>query len=187
MRKLICTIMATVLALLLSEVPTLNVEAAEATFVEHQARTPDKGMDFGNLVSTETYVDEYGNIVMDRLYVYMAPGVSPASESGTATFTATKTIKWNGNDAHPESTYYAQGDFTWGNGDVSVTNAAGGIDYVPSLQTISNEKVATGHGKYLGIFNNYAEVTYSFTLTSAVGMSNNYSVTVRVSQSGNQI
>ncbi len=60
-------------------------------------------------------------------------------------------------------------------------------DYIPALQTMSNEKVETGHGKYAGIFNNYATVTYSFNMTSAVGFTLDYSVTVRVSESGNQI
>ncbi len=60
-------------------------------------------------------------------------------------------------------------------------------DYIPALQTMSNEKVETGHGKYVGIFNNYATVTYSFNMTSAVGFTLDYSVTVRVSESGNQI
>lgn len=187
MKKIIRLILATTLVLTLSVLPTFSVHAAESVSVDTQAASSAENMNFGNLINAKTYVDEYGNTVTEQLFFYTTSDVSPASESGSGTFTATKTIKWKNNDRHPESTYYAQGDFTWGNGDVSVTNAKGGIDFVPSLQTISNEKTTTGHGQYWGIFNNYATVTYSFTLTSDLSMSLDYSVTVRISQSGNQI
>lgn len=187
MRKLIRTIMATALVLTLSVLPMFSVQAAESVSMDPQPATTEEDMNFGKLINSKTYVDEYGNTITDQLFFYMAPGVTPTSESGSGIFTASKTIKWDQNEIHPESTYYAQGYFTWGDGDVSVTDAKGWIDFVPSLQTISNEKVTTGHGKYLGIFNNYATVTYSFTLTSGIGLSNDYSVTVRISQSGNQI
>lgn len=187
MKHLIRIIMTTTFVLTLSALPMSHVYAAESASVNAPATTSAEDMTFGNLINAKTYVDEYGNTVTEQLFFYTTSGVSPTSETGSGTFTATKTIKWHENENHPESKYYAQGYFTWGNGDVSVTDAKGWIDFVPSLQTISNEQTTTGHGQYMGIFNNYATVTYSFTLKSNVGMSNDYSVTVRVSQSGNQI
>lgn len=148
--------------------------------------------DYGEPINVTTYVDEEtGCVITERLYFcpdtteYDNVMVSVRSASGSGWFKNEKEIKWAGSDN--KSTYYAQGYFTWGNGNVSVSNESGGIDYIPSLQSISNEETKTGHGQYLGIFNNYATVTYSFTMTSAVGMSTDYSVTVRVSESGNQI
>lgn len=84
-------------------------------------------------------------------------------------------------------TYYAQGYFVWGNGDVTVSNASGNVNGTPSAITISNVSTTSGTGRYAYFFNKYAYVTYSFTATNSIGMSQNFSVTMRVSESGNNI
>lgn len=52
---------------------------------------------------------------------------------------------------------------------------------------ISNKKTKTGTGKYAGIFNNYAYVEFSFTATNMIGLDTDFSVTIRISESGNNI
>ena len=157
---------------------TFNVKAEEAPPV------PPTLEEYGEPISVITYEDEYGNRITESLYSY-----SPTyarSDSGSQWFRATKEYEWAGK--FNKTTYYAEGYFTWGNGEVDVQYERGGYDYIPETQTVVSEETKRGKGKYIGIFNNYASVTYTFTTTSAVGMTPaSYSVTVRVSESGNQI
>lgn len=52
---------------------------------------------------------------------------------------------------------------------------------------ISHKSLKTGTGKYAGVFNKYAYVTFSFTATNPIGLSTDFSSTIRISQSGNNI
>lgn len=83
--------------------------------------------------------------------------------------------------------YYAQGYFVWGNGDASVSYASGGVSNVPSKVKVSNRKITTSTGRYAWFFNCYAQVNFSFTTTNPIGMKEDFSVTIRVSESGNTI
>ncbi len=159
---------------------TFNVKAEEVPPV------PPTLEEYGEPISVTTYVDEYGNTITESLYSYSDSSTYARSDSGSNWFKAIKEYEWAGK--FNKTTYYAEGYFTWGNGEVDVKYGRGGYDYIPDTQTVVSEKTEDGKGKYLGIFNNYAYVTYTFTTTSAVGMTPaSYSVTVRVSESGNQI
>lgn len=164
-----------VLAFMLSFLQPMHVNAAEP-----DAPTAE---DFGEPISVTTYEDaELGCTVTEK--IYFLPDKNTRSKSGSGTYRNEKTFEWTSGAV---STYYAQGYFTWGDGKVSVTNAVGGIVDVPSQCSVSNENLKTGTGKYAYIFNDFAYVTYSCTVTSIWGLNSDLSVTIRISESGNAI
>lgn len=84
-------------------------------------------------------------------------------------------------------TYYAQGYFVWGNGNVSVSSPTGGASNIPSTSTKVHWETTSGTGKYAWVFNDFAYVTYDLEVTNIVGIELSFSVTIRVSESGNLI
>lgn len=138
--------------------------------------------DFGEPVNVVTYEDEDGAIVTERIYFYSDSSSTLRDKSGSGWYKNEKTKKWSDGT----TTYYAQGFFVWGDGKVSVSNCSGGASDVSGI-TISNAKVTHGTGKYGQLFNNYAYVTYSATFTNPLGIPQDLSVTIRVSESGNTI
>lgn len=139
--------------------------------------------DFGEPISVTTYEDEeLGCMVTEK--IYFMPSTNARDTSGSGTYRNEKTFTWTSGIV---STYYAQGFFTWGNGDVEVSDAEGGFLDVPVSCEVSNTKLENGTGRYVGIFNKYAYVTFSCTVTNPIGLSSDLSVTIRVSESGNQI
>ncbi len=72
-----------------------------------------------------------------------------------------------------------------GDGDVNVSRISGDVSGVPSNVTISNKKTTSGKGKYGALFNNYAYVSFSFTAKNPIGNTTDFSVMIRVSESGN--
>ncbi|MDR2044953.1 MAG: hypothetical protein LBQ15_11475 [Clostridium sp.] len=130
-------------------------------------------------------MDEDGAAVVEKTYfVPDQRGISLLSTSGQGTIKKEAEKTWSDSIS---TTYYAQGYFRWGNGEVSVTNPTGGYSSPPSLQTFVGSTVDSGTGNYLEIFNKYAYVTYTLTTKSAVGMTQSMSVTIRIRQSGNAI
>lgn len=136
--------------------------------------------DFGTPIRVTTY-EEDGSVVTER--IYFCPDSGFRSKSGSGWYKNEKTKEWSDGSV---TTYYAQGYFVWGDGEVSVSNPSGGANEVDGI-TLSNKKLSYGNGQYGGIFNNYAYVTYEFTATNLIGISSNYSVTIRISESGNAI
>ena len=138
--------------------------------------------DFGEPVNVITYEEEDGVIVTESIYFYSDSSSTLRDKSGSGWYKNEKTKKWSDGT----TTYYAQGFFVWGDGEVSVSNCSGGASEVSGI-TISNAKVIHGTGKYGQLFNNYAYVTYSATFTNPLSISQELSVTIRVSESGNAI
>lgn len=176
MKRIISSIMAVAFAFTLAAYPLTNVSAAESI--------PPAPDDFGDPISVTTYVEEDGSIVTERIYFY--------SEAGSNLLRDTSGYGWYRNEKEHEwtsgsvTTYYAQGYFVWGNGDVSVSSPSGGASQVSGI-TLSNQSLTSGTGRYAFIFNKYAYVTYSFTTTTQYNRTANFSVTIRISQSGNNI
>ncbi len=142
--------------------------------------------DFGKPVEVNTY-EEDGKVVTEKIYFVPdtgSDGIMPLSKSGHGWYKNEKTYKWGSGTVMK---YYAQGYFTWGDGKVSVRNASGGVTNVPKKVKVSNRKTTTSSGRYAWIFNRFVEVNFSFSTTTQIGMKDNYSVTIRVSQSGNTI
>lgn len=138
--------------------------------------------DFGSPVNVITYIDDDGCTVTEKMYLVLDEKQT-RDKSGSGWYKNEKTKEWTGGST---STYYAQGYFTWGDGDVSVTSASGGISSVSGI-TISNRSTTSGTGRYGYLFNKYAYVTFSCTATNSIGLSQDFSVTIRVSESGNTI
>lgn len=142
---------------------------------------------FGEPIEVNTYEEEDGSIVTEKIYFLPdagSSGIMPLSKSGKGWYKNEKIHKW-GNGTKMK--YYAQGYFTWGNGKASVKNASGGVSNVPSKIKVSNKKTTTSTGQYAWVFNHYAQVNFSFTTTNQIGLQNDFSVTIRVSESGNMI
>ena len=83
-------------------------------------------------------------------------------------------------------TYYVEGDFEWDDDldFINVSNYRGDIYGVPPAVTVSNRSIDVEYGTYFFFFNNYVDVSFSFTTTDALWMTNDFSVTLRVSQEG---
>lgn len=139
--------------------------------------------DFGNPISETSYVDEEGAFVTEKIYFVSDSNPMARGKSGSGWYKNEKTKEWEGGS---KTIYYAQGYFVWGNGEVNVSNTSGGVTEVEGI-TISERKLSSGKGQYLWVFNNYAYVTFSFKATNFVGMGSDYSVTIRISESGNAI
>ncbi len=176
MKRIICSIMMALLIFAAAVFPAVNVNAAGAI--------PEAPADYGDPISETVYEDEDGSIVTEKLYFCPTFGATARSDSGSGWYKNEKTKEWT---CGGTTTYYAQGYFVWGNGDVSVSDPSGDTNEVEHV-IISNEEITSGTGRYAGVFNKYAYVTYSFTASSdLVGMPHDFSVTIRISQSGNQI
>lgn len=168
--KKFLTIMMAVVVLLFCK-PNYVVNAAEN--------------DFGTLIDVNTY-EEDGTIIVERIYFKSGDdnGISAHSTSGDGWYTNEKTYTFPEGDV---MTYYAQGHFIWGNGDVIVEDKVGGISGQPKNVTLSNKELTWGKAKYGLLSKNCAYVTLSFTASTPVGMSNDYSVTIRVSETGSVV
>lgn len=151
---------------------------------------PAEPKDYGDPIRESTYLDEeIGAIVTERSYfVPDQTGITTFAKSGRGWYKNEKTFSWSGApEGHETTTIYAKGYFVWGDGDVSVSSPSGGYDYMSPLATINKSKTTSGTGKYAGLFNKYAYVTYDLAFTNVVGIKKSYSVTIRVSESGNLI
>ena len=160
-------------------IPSFGVKASEGL--------PDEDGLEKTLISSVSYYDEdTDSMVCERTYLIGSAnqGDITRDPSGYGTYRNEKTHTWDGGEI---MTYYAQGYFVWGNGSVSVSNPTGGVYGYPSTVTVSNINLSSGTGHYLYVFNQYAYVTYSFDTTNMVGMDRSWSVTIRISQSGNNI
>lgn len=141
----------------------------------------DEPQDWGDPIKVIHSTDEDGNNVVEKIYfVPDSSDVSLLSSSGSGWFKNEKSVANT-----TGGTMYAKGYFVWGNGDVSVSSPSGGNN--GKMATVSDEKVTSGTGKYAGLFNKYAYVTYSFKTTNGFGIVQDNSVTMRLSESGNQI
>lgn len=138
--------------------------------------------DFGEPISVTTYVNDEGNTVTEKVYAVLDDAAT-RSKSGSGWYRNEKTETWSSGKS---STYYAQGYFVWGDGEVSVSSPSGDISEVSGI-TVSNKSTTYGTGRYGYVFNKYAYVTFSCTTTSIIGGSKNLSVTIRVSESGNTL
>lgn len=154
-------------------VPCVNVHA-------ERINTPTLE-EFGDPISVKTY-EESGCVITEK--IYFLPDSSTRDKSGSGTYRNEKEKRWTNGTI---STYYAQGHFKWGDGNVSVSNAVGNINNIPGDCSVSDKSVSSGTGKYGYFFNNYAYVTFSCKTTSMVGIHENLSVTIRISESGNAI
>ena len=146
----------------------------------------DNKEDFGKPIEINTY-EEDGSVVTEKIYFVPdvgSSGIMPLSKSGKGWYKNEKTYTWS---SGTKMKYYAQGYFTWGNGNASVSNASSGVYNVPSKVKISNRKTTTSTRRYAWVFNRYAQVNFSFTTTNPIGMKDDFSVTIRVSESGNTI
>lgn len=144
----------------------------------------------GKLVKIKKY-EKAGYSVTEK--IYFKPDNSRANFTtmlrgghGQGWYTKESTYTWNAKDpkkAH-DMTYYATGYFTWGNGDVSVSNARGGHSALTGKEKIRDESVTTGTGKRFFIFEKYAYVKYSFKAVSMFEVGTNLSVSVEVEEDG---
>ena len=141
---------------------------------------------YGDLISVRTYTDDDGITVTEKIYFKSddKSGLSLSDTSGNGWFTNEKTYTWNDGSV---MTYFAQGYFIWGNGDVNVDSSAGGIDGQSNKVTLSNKQLTSGKGKYAQVFNNFAYVKLSFTAQYLDEQEKNFEVMIRVSESGNVI
>lgn len=148
--------------------------------------------DFGAPISEVTYYDEeLDATVTERTYFVPNPNtaeksVVPYNDSkGEGWYKKEKTHQWAGSGN--TTTIFAKGYFSWANGDVSVTSPSGGYDYFPSEFKNVTNNVTSGTGRYGLIFNKYAYVTYTVNYTNNMGNVRDLSVTIRISESGNDI
>lgn len=176
MKRIINSIITLLLAITLVLLPVANVKAAE--------NTSEVAEKFGSPISISTYVDENGYTVTERIYFKPDSGMVARDKSGSGWYMNEKTYEY---ESGIKTTYYAKGHFVWGNGNVSVSDPSGDIYNVPNSITVSNKSTTSGTGKYGCLFNNFAYVTFSCTATNMIGMANDFSVTIRISESGNAI
>ncbi|MBE5951323.1 MAG: hypothetical protein E7260_06965 [Lachnospiraceae bacterium] len=162
---------------------------AVAKAEEMTMETAETVIEYGEPIEEISYIDEDGCLVTECLYFVPDYGYNVkarAASSGAGWFRKTKELTWD-NGLSQSTFYYAEGYFVWGDGEVSVSNYSGGWDHMASNATVSNISLEAKTGKYLGIFNNYASVTFSFTVTNVIGIERDCSVTIRISEKGRQI
>lgn len=151
---------------------------------------PEVPTDFGDPIDEITYYDENRDAwITER--TFFAPDspedaiVALNDDGGSGWFQKEYQFRWSGSGKI--TTAFARGYFRWGNGDVSVSNPSGGHDYFPSNLTITGQNVKTGTGRYGLIFNKYAYVTYTLGFINFINNYDAIEVTIRISQSGNNI
>lgn len=146
--------------------------------------------DFGDPIYENTYTNENGEDVTEKIYFVSdsgSPSIQIASDgaimlasekSGKGWFKKEETVK-----KLPDYTEWAQGYFTWGNGDVSVSSPSGGTT-LPSSAKISDKKVTSGTGRWAGLFNKYAYVEHTYKLTNNYGWTEDNFVSITVYEDG---
>ena len=96
----------------------------------HAANTAPK--DFGTPVETTTYEESDGSTVIEKIYFVPDSNNSNSflrSSKKSGWFKNEKTHTWGSGTVMK---YYAQGYFTWGDGNVTVTKGSGNVSNVPS-------------------------------------------------------
>ena len=129
---------------------------------------------------TEYYDEGLGCTVYEKISVI--PN-NTRGISGSGSIRKLKRHTWAGGTV---MTYYVEGDFEWDDDldYINVSNYRGDIYGVPPAVTVSNRSIDVEYGTYFFFFNNYVDVSFSFTTTDALWMTNDFSVTLRVSQEG---
>lgn len=180
MKKIIFGCMMVLFAYLFATPITANAE-------EEKAKNKIQ-MDYGEPISEISYEDEDGNKVTERIYFVASDnessGARATSSIESGWYRNEKTIEWS---AGTITVYFAEGFFEWDGEEVSVSYPTGGYDNMPGNITVSEEVLDYGTGRYGLIFNKYAYVTFSFVTTDISGTDRNRSVTIRISQNGNNI
>ncbi len=144
-------------------------------------------LDYGDPVRVETYYDEESDAFITKKF-YVSPIASNNSlERWTTSAWFKEEDTWvSSNGTGPSITYYAEGRFAWGDGDIIVTLPEGGNDCSIASLEVSDEKVTSGTKKPL-IGKKYAYVTYSFKTKNKLNQFTSHSVTVKVDTEGNQL
>jgi len=137
------------------------------------------------LISSDSYVDEAGNLITDRLYFEpVSSGPMTRGASGSGYYRQEKNITWDGGSN--VSVIWVKAYFVWGNGDVSVSSASTGTSgYVPTGGSLNYKSLTTGTGQFLGLFNKYAYAEAKYERVSVFGIRTEFTVRIQVSESGN--
>ena len=164
--------------------------ALQLSLILPKATYANTSNQLGKLVKIKKY-EKAGYSVTEK--IYFKPDNSRANfatllRGGHGQGWYTKESKYTWNSTVPskayDMTFYATGYFTWGNGDVSVSNARGGHSTPKKKEKVTDESVTTGTGKRFFVFDKYAYVKYSFKAVSQFGVSTNLSVSVEVEEDG---
>ena len=188
MKRFISMILSLAIICTLS-VPAFASSVIPAFATDISTTLPQKPENYGEPYEETTYYDEdLQATVTERSYFVpgvQEDGIVPLNDSkGSGWFKNTKEFKWTSGKI---TTTYAEGYFTWEDGEVSVSQEDGGYDYLPPERKIIEESLEVGSGKYGFIFNNYVYVKYTFKFQNWLGNTEDLSVKVRVSESGNKI
>ena len=142
--------------------------------------------EYGEPIEVNSYIDEDGNEITESIYFKPDLNVcgKARSSSGAGWFVNEKKFTW---DNGKKTVYNVAGYFMWDDDFVDIGEISYGYGYLPDGATVTDENIDAGTGRYAYIFNKYAYVTYSFTLTTPIGIKHDLSVTLRVSESGNTI
>ncbi|MCI9367726.1 MAG: hypothetical protein HFF19_05535 [Oscillospiraceae bacterium] len=143
-------------------------------------------VDYGDPIQETTYYDEELDAeVTERIYFAPAESTMFSEKSGEGWYKNEKTYTgWD--NGRKSTTYFVEAYFVWGNGDVSISQSRGGHDWHPSNWEVVSEKVTEGTGQYGWVFNKFAYATYKLDL-EWIGLTKNFEVTIRLSESGNMI
>ena len=184
MRKLL----AFILTLVTTSLLCVSAVAVDGENMENSLVPP---VDYGNPIQETTYFDEDLNATVTERMYFVPDSISAyGSDVGSGWCKKEKTFTWG--DRKTTTTYYAEGYFRWGDGDVSVSQPRGGYDYIPSNWYVESQDTEDGTGHYAQIFNKYAYVKYDLVIieNDSIFPGNNaksFSVTCRISESGNPI
>ena len=158
-------------------------------FASDAAFVPAEPEDYGDPIQVTTFYDEELEATITQC-TYFVPTTSANSttydgKSGEGWYKNVDSFVWN---SGAKTTYYVKGYFKWGNGKSEVSNASGGYDFIPPEYSQRMEKTETGKGQYGFIFNHYSYATYTVSVTEPrTGLPKTFTVTIRVSESGNTI
>lgn len=158
-----------------------NAEAAETL------TPPDN---FGKPIEVNTYEEDDGSIVTEKIYFVpdeSSDGISLYSSSVSGWYKNEKEHNWGSGIVMK---YYAQGHFTWGNGTVDVSNPSGDIINIPSSVTIPSRTIRPDKGKYIdnyGMSRDFALVKFSFTAKMNIGIDKDFSVSIKVNDIGQKL
>lgn len=144
-------------------------------------------IDFGTPIKVTEYIDEYGNHVVEEIYVALVSGTIGGSNAGTAPYSEDDSgegwfqkSKYITNSKN-ESTCTIRAYFTWGDGNVTVCDPIGWTDIGSTATTVYDEECTTGTG---GIFTKNAYAKYSFKTKNAFGITQSDSIKLTVNAKG---
>ena len=137
------------------------------------------------IVSERTYYDEDLEAEVREVITYEPVYEKSNNRNivGSGHYTKSNTYTWMSGE---EMVYYVGADFEWNDDEdyIYAYNPISGVYNQPASIAIINTNRTISYGQYFFFFNKYVDVDFSFQSYNMIGSTKDFSISIRVSQTG---